>query len=125
MPERKTILLAENEHGVRKLVENALEDQYNVIVAANGAEAYSRALDHEVHLLLTDIEMPRVNGIELAKRLKAERPNLPVVFMTGSHFDLPEEDAVVIRKPFQLIRKPFQLGVLLVTVRQALEQPGP
>lgn len=114
MSERKTILLADDEHGVRKLVERALEHRYNVIVAANGAEAYSRALDHgEIHLLLTDVEMPRVNGIELAKRLKADMPNLSVVFMSRTHSHLLRADDL-------LVWKPFEIDLLLTTVQQAL-----
>jgi PAS domain S-box-containing protein len=97
-----TILVVEDDEQVRQITVNYLQDRgYQVIEAAN-AEA-AAVLTHstdKLDLLLTDIAMPGTEGLALAKRLRAERPDLPVLFMTGGddHEDLAGEH--VLMKPF-------------------------
>ena len=114
----ETILLAEDEGEVRDLAARALRQQgYTILEAADGTEALRLAqsqTEKEIHLLVTDMMMPQMGGTELADRLKAARPNLKVLFMSGYtdsaiiRYDLPKLGTTFLQKPFspqRLIRK--------------------
>jgi two-component system cell cycle sensor histidine kinase/response regulator CckA len=82
----ETILLAEDDDGVRPLVRNILTRQgYHVLEAPTGADALriSEQYQSAIHLLLTDIVMPRISGRELADRLLPQRPEMKVLYMSG------------------------------------------
>ncbi|HEY2030247.1 MAG TPA: response regulator [Myxococcales bacterium] len=118
----ETVLLVEDEEQVRNLARNILARAgYTVIEAANGAEALQRADRPSIHLLLTDMVMPRMGGAHLASRLAAERPELRVVYMSGytdtsaTEHGLPQGAAFV--------QKPFTPEALLRKVRSALAAP--
>ncbi len=83
---KKTILLAEDEADYRTPLLALLEKSgYNVIVAVDGLDALERARDHkaEIHLLLSNLQMPRMNGIELATQLCIERPETGILLISG------------------------------------------
>ncbi len=85
-PGTETILLVEDEANLRYLARQYLEKQgYRVIEAADGAVAMQIAVAHEgiIHLLLTDVIMPGMNGRELAQRISEIRPNVKVLYMSG------------------------------------------
>ncbi|MDO8835127.1 MAG: ATP-binding protein, partial [Vicinamibacterales bacterium] len=89
----ETVLVAEDEQAVRELVRSMLVmGGYRVIVAASGEEALTVAdrYDGPIHLLLSDVVMPGINGRELAERLVKKRPTIRTMFMTGY-----TDDAVV------------------------------
>jgi len=105
----ETILLVEDEASVRTFARRALEGLgYVVLEASDGAEGAARATEHtgRIDLLVTDVVMPRVGGRELAERLRAARPELPILFMSGfsgnavSGADLTPPGALVLAKPF-------------------------
>lgn len=106
----ETILLVEDEEAVLEIVRNLLSlNRYLVIEAHNGFQALAICQDYSdvIHLMITDIIMPQMNGIELAKRARSLRPDMKVLFMSGY---VPEylqqqgltEDMVLLRKPFGL-----------------------
>ncbi|PYT66476.1 MAG: hypothetical protein DMG42_29265 [Acidobacteria bacterium] len=83
---RKTVLIVEDEEAVRALACELLESAgYKVLTAKDGTEALAVAeqSDEPIHLLLTDVVMPKVRGPELAKRLKGLRTKLRIVYMSG------------------------------------------
>src|SRR5579871_2564646 len=85
-PGTETILLVEDEANLRYLARQYLEKQgYKVIEAADGAAAMQIAVAHEavIHLLLTDVIMPGMNGRELAQRISQIRPNVKILYMSG------------------------------------------
>jgi two-component system, cell cycle sensor histidine kinase and response regulator CckA len=85
-PGSETILLVEDEEAVRKLVRRTLEKQgYRLLVAASGADAVRVAQRHtgRIHLLITDVVMPHMSGRETAERLKAVRPDMHVLYVSG------------------------------------------
>jgi CheY-like chemotaxis protein len=105
----ETILLVEDENALRDITASILQSAgYSVIDADTPAKAIELADTHpqHIHLLLTDVIMPHMNGVELSKRLKASRPDLKVIFASGYGGDeLARQlsvatDAVLLSKPF-------------------------
>ncbi len=125
-PVEATLLLAEDEPVVRDLVQRLLEQAgYRVLSAADGMHALevSRSHDGDIDLLVTDVVMPRMGGRELADRLRAERPGLRVLYMSG----YANEAWDVNELPGQagdFLQKPFAPRELSDRVRIML-QPGP
>ena len=106
---KSRILLAEDDDSMRGFLERALANAgYDVVAFENGAEAYERLLQEPFTLLLTDIVMPRMDGIELARRASELDPELKIMFITGFaavtlNNDLAApKDARVLSKPFHL-----------------------
>jgi two-component system cell cycle response regulator CpdR len=103
------ILLAEDDDSMRGFLARALERAgYDVIAFDNGADALARIQEEPFTLLLTDIVMPRMDGIELARRASELDPALKIMFITGfaavtlnSEVQTPK-DARVLSKPFHL-----------------------
>jgi CheY-like chemotaxis protein len=93
-----------------------------VLQAAGGPEALalSRERTGPIHLLLTDVVMPRLGGRELATTLCKERPGLKVLFMSGYSED-PSEERGAFDPSFRLLQKPFTPESLARTVREALD----
>ncbi|MFD1696979.1 cell cycle two-component system response regulator CpdR [Roseibium aestuarii] len=103
------ILLAEDDNDMRRFLAKALENAgHEVISFDNGRSAYERLQEEPFSLLLTDIVMPEMDGIELARRATQLDPDLKVMFITGfaavalnPESDAPK-DAKVLSKPFHL-----------------------
>jgi DNA-binding NtrC family response regulator len=120
----ETILVTEDEDAIRNLIEAVLSNQgYRVITAANGAEALDLARENTgaIDLVITDVVMPRLSGPEMVQRMKADRPDAKVIFMSGyaqqgSLSAIEEEEAEVLEKPFSpqtiltLVRKVLDRG---------------
>jgi CheY-like chemotaxis protein len=121
------VLVVDDEPAVRRFVADALaRSGYDVVVAGNGREALARVYaDHESPaLLITDIEMPGMSGVELAARVRADRPGIRVVLMTGR-----EASAARARERAGLVEavllKPFALAELLDAVFETIGEPTP
>ncbi len=103
------ILLAEDDDSMRGFLERALAKAgYEVTAFPNGAEAFERLKEEPFTLLLTDIVMPRMDGIELARRASELDPELKIMFITGfaavtlNNDSAAPKDARVLSKPFHL-----------------------
>src|SRR5262245_737211 len=119
-----TILVVEDEAPVLELVLEVLESSgFQTLAAASPAEAFDVARRHggPIHLLLTDVVMPQMTGRVLAERLRAEHPEMRVLYMSGY-----AEDAImrqgVLAPGTTLLPKPFTLDALTRKVREALER---
>jgi PAS domain S-box-containing protein len=120
---RETVLLTEDEPSLRSLVREVLEQCGYRILEAPGPEealAMARGFREEIHLLLTDLVMPRMNGRELAERLAAMRPGLKVLFMSGYTDDAAVRHGVAAGSPF--IQKPMTPETLQRKVREVLDR---
>jgi two-component system, cell cycle sensor histidine kinase and response regulator CckA len=119
----ETILLVEDETAVRAVVERVLSEAgYEVLVAPGPGEALLVAEQHRaIHLLLTDVIMPRMSGTDLAERLRKLRPGLPVVFMSGYAGDALTSRGVNEEK-VDLLHKPFTEAELLERIRKVLSR---
>lgn len=129
-PERRivngteTILVVEDDPAVRQLVSKLLKRYgYKVLPARCGAEGLNiiKAYDEPLHLLLTDIVMPKINGIELYERAAQIIPGLKVLYMSGYTDDVILHSGTVAQGiPF--LRKPFALLDMAVKIREILDE---
>ena len=122
-PGTETILLVEDEANLRYLARQYLEKQgYKVIEAADGAVAMQVAVAHDkvIHLLLTDVIMPGMNGRELAQRICEIRPNVKVLYMSGYTENVIGHDGML-DDGVRLLQKPFNLRDLKSIVREVLD----
>jgi two-component system cell cycle sensor histidine kinase/response regulator CckA len=119
----KTILLAEDGQLVRNLVLTVLQQSgYNVITGVDGQDALekSRQFKGTIDLLLSDVNMPHMNGIELAKQMRIERPVIRVLLMSSmAAGQLPPNEG------WQFLRKPFMCAMLKETVKHLLQDGNP
>ena len=116
----ETILLTEDEAGVRGYVRHILERYgYHVAEASNGLEAMDvvHRYPGPIHLLLTDVVMPEVGGVELASQFAVVYPGVPVLFMSGYNDRLWMES----ENPVDYIQKPFASAALLTRIRELLD----
>jgi PAS domain S-box-containing protein len=123
----ETVLIAEDEEPVRALTATVLGQLgYYVLQAGNGEEALgiARGYRGEIHLLLTDIVMPKMNGNELAIEIRRDRPGIKVLFSSGYTGDVvAQQGALDPTVPF--LQKPFTPRTLSVKVREALGGRAP
>ena len=120
----ETILVVEDQDSVRAFAVVALKQcGYHVIEASDGNEAITVAQQYpgEIHLLLTDVVMPGINGKDSSERLKAMRRNLKVLFMSGYTADLVAQRGVLDRD-IAFLRKPFSPDELSAKVREVLSE---
>jgi len=121
----ETILVAEDERLVRVLAQKVLERAgYRVVVAVGGADALALAERHDgpIHLLLTDVVMPEMNGRDLARRLAALRPGVRVLYMSG-YADEAVAQHGVLDPGTAFLQKPFTPEGLAKKVRSVLDEP--
>jgi CheY-like chemotaxis protein len=119
----ETVLVVEDEWTVRNLTARVLERSgYSVLVASDGYEALRVAAAHEgpLHLLLTDLVMPRLGGIELARRLRDSRPEMAVLYSSG-YGEVPADRRGDTVEGAELIEKPYGPDALARKVREALD----
>jgi DNA-binding NarL/FixJ family response regulator len=117
---KRTILLADDDGAIRTLAAMFLEREgYAVLTASDGAEAFSlfRRSQESIALLISDVTMPKMNGLELAAAVRTLRPRLPVILISGN---TPNADC-----GWGCIAKPFTSGELAERVRQALAENAP
>ena len=123
----ETILLVEDEENLRRLARQSLENQgYNVIDAPDGAAAIkiSQAHPGPIHLLLTDVIMPGMNGRELANKLSPTRPEMRILYMSGYTENHIGHNGTL-DEGITLLQKPFTLSALRTKVREMLDTPLP
>jgi two-component system cell cycle response regulator CpdR len=114
------ILLAEDDESMRAFLERALTKAgYGVTAFANGEEAYERLKEEPFALLLTDIVMPRMDGIELARRASELDPELKIMFITGFAAVTLNTEADAM-KDARVLSKPFHLRELVQEVKRLL-----
>jgi two-component system cell cycle sensor histidine kinase/response regulator CckA len=119
----ETILLAEDDAAVRKVVASSLSRcGFAVLAACDAAEAMTIAVGHTgpIHLLLTDVVMPNGRGDDLARRYRAERSDIPVLFMSG-YTDTAKIFGEDHLDRTDFVQKPFTIMELTTRVRALLD----
>src|SRR5256714_6425772 len=120
----ETVLVVEDEEIVRELVCEVLEHQgYNIVCARDGIEALNLAEDYdaEIHLLVTDVIMPHMNGHELASKLSALRPDMKVLYVSG-YSDNDIGDHGTLDPRYELPQKPLTPQTLARKVRHVIRE---
>lgn len=121
----ETVLIVDDEPLVLRLCSSILSRQGYDVVGAGGADEALKICEdgtRPLHLLLSDIIMPKLRGTDLAERIMRMYPDIRVLYMSG--FDgraIPEYDTL--RRSSKLISKPFTPRELLLAVRAALDKP--
>jgi two-component system cell cycle sensor histidine kinase/response regulator CckA len=115
-----TVLLVEDEASLRRLISTALATAgYRILQAANGDEALALASgQHRIDLLLTDVVMPGISGPDLVARLRANRPECAVLYISGYDNDLI--DLKTLERTHSFLAKPFTPRALLTRIRELL-----
>ncbi|MFN3476217.1 MAG: response regulator [Candidatus Methylomirabilales bacterium] len=112
----KVLVVEDNERILTTIVEGLVAAGYLVSWARNGQEALEEALHRSPDLVITDYEMPGINGIELIRRIRERHPRLPIILMTGSRPALEEGERVGVR----ILFKPFDLNTFSSLVEEVL-----
>jgi CheY-like chemotaxis protein len=123
----EVVLLVEDEEHLRRLTRQALENQgYRVFDAPDGPAAIQLSQSHQgpIHLLLTDVIMPGMNGRELANHISPTRPALKVLYMSGYTENHIGHNGTL-DQGITLLQKPFTLPALQAKVREVLDTPPP
>jgi predicted ATPase/signal transduction histidine kinase/CheY-like chemotaxis protein len=121
---KETILLVEDEEHVRSTARTALEYQgYSVLEASGPGDALliCEQYPEVIHVLLSDVLMPRMTGPELAERVVAARPSIRVIFMSG-YTDTPLSGLVRAKEPAEFLQKPFTPEALTERIRRVLSR---
>jgi len=114
----KVLLVEDNEH-VREFAHHLLDELgYRVLSAASGEEALEQLATETVELLFTDVVMPGISGLELARQARRERPSLPVLLASG----YSEEIVGSAGAEFEIVRKPYDVAMLEAAVGAALDR---
>jgi DNA-binding response OmpR family regulator len=119
---KKNILVVDDEQHVRILLKRILEEEYDVTLAENGRDALDKFKRKKPDLIISDIKMPEIDGLQLLEGIR-EESNIPVIMLTG----INDPDAVI--KAFSLetddyVTKPFSKPELLLRVKNKLKRTG-
>jgi CheY-like chemotaxis protein len=119
-----TLLIVDDDPSVLNIVALILENAgYNLLTAANGQAALHvlRKSQVPVDLVVSDIDMPIMNGYVFAKEMTFAYPDIPILFMSGSHSSWPPDRG----EPYSFLAKPFSPAALLGVVQGLLPPPSP
>jgi len=116
------ILLAEDDDQMRAFLNRGLRRAGHAVDAVgDGEAALERSRDAEYDLLLADIVMPGIDGIELARRVTARQPGIRVMFITGFAAVALQDDRIAPHRP-RIVAKPFHLRHLIAEIEALLAQ---
>ena len=120
------ILIIEDEAAIRRVLKKIISEEnegYEVEEAADGLQGLEMILNNDYDLVLCDIKMPKMDGVEVLEKVKKVKPEIPIVMISG-HGDLDTAVNTMRLGAFDYISKPPDLNRLLNTVRNALDKKG-
>ncbi len=115
----KIILVADDQEGIRALLKEILQEFYTVLEAKNGAEALGIIKERRVHLVLLDVKMSGMCGLETLSSMKEVKPDIKVLMMTG-YGDPETLSQVTERGAMGCLTKPFEIQEMLDKISLAL-----
>lgn len=119
---KETILLVDDEQGIRTVMGLSLRDAgYNVITVASGEEALQLFAERPIPIVITDIRMPGMNGLDLLKHIKILAPETEVILISG-HADLEMAIQGLKLEASDFITKPIDDDLLHISLKRALER---
>lgn len=116
---KKKILICDDEEGVRESLNLILEKDYDIAFAANGEEAISYIKDNPADLIILDVKMPKVNGLEVLRDIKQKKPDINVIIATGYQSAEIAEESIRLGAS-DYITKPFDKENVLKTIGKCL-----
>ena len=116
---KPTILICDDEEGVRESFKLILEDRYQLHLVNNGIEALDALKTLKPDLMLLDIKMPKMHGMEILKAVKKIQPSLPVIIVTGYQSDEMAQEAMRLGAAGYL-SKPFSSNALISAIKQTI-----
>jgi two-component system alkaline phosphatase synthesis response regulator PhoP len=122
---RTRILIVEDEPAmVAGLRDNFEYEGYDVISAADGAEGLERALADDPDLVVLDVMMPRMSGLDVCKQLKAQRPSIPIIMLTARGQEIDKVVGLELGAD-DYVTKPFSIRELMARVKAVLRRVTP
>ncbi|MGL1864156.1 MAG: response regulator [Pseudodesulfovibrio sp.] len=119
---QETVLLVDDEEGIRRVLSVVIKDAgFKVLTAASGAEALDILTDNDVELVVSDIKMPGMDGLELLQKIKRNWPDSEVIMITG-HGDIDSAIESLRRGAADFITKPFHDDALEISLERALQK---
>src|SRR5881628_330772 len=119
------ILIVEDEPNmVAGLRDNFEYEGYEVITAGDGAEGLGRALNEAPDLVVLDVMMPKMSGLDVCKQLKAKRPSLPVIMLTARGQEVDKVVGLELGAD-DYVTKPFSIRELLARIKAVLRRASP
>ena len=118
---KRTILIAEDEEKMRRVLEVNLQDQYRVLLAKDGEEAFQLFKENEVNLLLTDMKMPEKDGLSLLHEVKRLRPEIPVILITA-YGTIESAVSAMKEGATDYLLKPIKMEEVELVIQRALLQ---
>lgn len=124
IPLKQNVLIVDDEPDIRSLVQDILSDlSVSFSQATNGAEALSLIANNDFDLILSDYNMPRMDGLEMLKMLREKRADAMVIWLTGRGSQALHEDALS-HGAFEYLEKPIDPKILRSAVKTALKLRG-
>lgn len=121
MNNKNTILVVDDERGVRQSFNMVLKNKYHVLLAATGEKAVDILQKNSIDLILFDILLPDIDGIDLLKKFKQTDPNTEIIMITAVN-DLRTAVKAIKLGAYEYIIKPFIVDEVLTLIRRALEK---
>ncbi|MBI3549499.1 MAG: response regulator [Elusimicrobia bacterium] len=122
MTATKTILVIDDELGYRDMLRMDLSVQgFNVFTAAGGLEALAILAQEEIDLVVTDMKMPKMDGLETVIAIKKNHPGIPIILMTGYAIEDRVQTALQLKATICL-KKPFAIEELTTVIQRTLPQ---
>lgn len=117
-----TVLIVDDERSIRRTLRDILEfEKYQVDEAADGLECLAKLKKEKYDVIILDIKMPRMDGMEALERIQVLAPDVPVVMISG-HATIDTAVEAVKKGAFDFISKPPDLNRLLITIRNAMDK---
>lgn len=117
-----TVFVVDDDISVRESLEFLIRDEgWQVETFTSAEEFVNRPREFVPSCLILDISMPGLNGLELQKRLAVERPEIPIIFLTG-HGDIPKTVQAIKAGAIEFLTKPFSDSALLSAIRGAIDR---
>jgi FixJ family two-component response regulator len=124
-PSRVIIAVVDDDHGILESLESLLlSADYAVRVFTSAKALFESGCLYKVDCLISDINMPVMDGFELLRVVRAARPELPVIVITG-HPDMLDRFQSIDHDRYRLFKKPFNGEELLIAISDALRSPPP
>src|SRR5260370_5183438 len=121
LPERKQVLIVDDEPNLRKILSAQLSrDGYDVLTAEDGEQGLAVLREHHIDLVVTDLKMPKVDGMTLLREALRESPDLPIVMITA-HGTVDTAVEALKLGPFDYLTKPFHQDQGRQDVAEALK----